>query len=164
VGELSGPALQCQHCEDTYQHLTSDCFLAPHSIALSAGKSAGALAVVAGFIAAAKLACVESREQQNKSPRARLATSDSITIANGNRGDESETMTWQQIQAEALRIVDEVAQRRSDLELSEYQSRKRYRADHPGDGRTMHDHNAIVREAMREAARHGVFCVRRMVR
>jgi len=73
-------------------------------------------------------------------------------------------MTWQQIQAEALRIVDEVAQRRSDLELSEYQSRKRYRADHSGDGRTMHDHNAIVRETMREAARRGIFCVRRMVR
>jgi hypothetical protein len=73
-------------------------------------------------------------------------------------------MTWRQIQAEALRIVDRVAQHRSDLELTEYQSRKHYRADHPGDGRTMHDHNAIVREAMREATRRGIFCVRRMVR
>jgi hypothetical protein len=30
----------------------------------------------------------------------------------------SEAMTWKQIKAEALRIVDEVAQRKSDLELA----------------------------------------------
>jgi hypothetical protein len=72
-------------------------------------------------------------------------------------------MTWQQIKAEALRIVDEVAQRGSDLELTEYQNKVRYRADHPA-AMTMRDHNAIVREAMREAVRRGIFCVRSMVR
>jgi hypothetical protein len=72
-------------------------------------------------------------------------------------------MTWQQIQAEALRIVDEVARRKSDLELTEYQNKWRYRADHPA-GMTMRDHNAIVREAMREAVRRGIYCVRSVVR
>jgi hypothetical protein len=72
-------------------------------------------------------------------------------------------MTWKQVRTEALGIVDEVAQRRSDLELTEYQNEKRYRADHPG-GRTMRDHNAIVRAAMREAVRRGIFCVRSVVR
>ena len=57
-------------------------------------------------------------------------------------------MTWKQIKAEALRIVDEVAQRKSDLELTEYQNKGRYRADYPA-GMTMRDHNAIVREAVR---------------
>ncbi|MEA2260869.1 MAG: hypothetical protein QOJ51_3694, partial [Acidobacteriaceae bacterium] len=61
-------------------------------------------------------------------------------------------MTWKQVRTEALRIVDEVAQRKSDLELTEYQNKARYRADHPA-GMTMRDHNAIVREAMREAVR-----------
>jgi hypothetical protein len=51
-------------------------------------------------------------------------------------------MTWKQIKAEALRIVDEVAQRKSDLELTEYQNKGRYRADHPA-GMTMRDHNAV---------------------
>ena len=72
-------------------------------------------------------------------------------------------MTWKQIKAEALRIVDEVAQRGSDLELTEYQNKVRYRADHPA-AMTMRDHNAIVREAMREAVRRGIFCVRSVVR
>lgn len=40
-------------------------------------------------------------------------------------------MTWQQIQAEALSIGDEVARRRSDLELTEYHSKSRYRMAHP---------------------------------
>jgi hypothetical protein len=51
---------------------------------------------------------------------------------------------WKQIKAEALRIVDEVAQRKSDLELAEYQNKARYRVDHPA-GMTMRDHNAVVR-------------------
>jgi hypothetical protein len=49
----------------------------------------------------------------------------------GGRGQQSEAMTWKQIKAEALRIVDEVAQRRSDLELTEYQNKARYRAGRP---------------------------------
>lgn len=72
-------------------------------------------------------------------------------------------MTWKQIKAEALRTVDEVAQRGSDLELTEYQNKVRYRADHPA-ALTMRDHNAIIREAMREAMRRGIFCVRSVVR
>jgi hypothetical protein len=72
-------------------------------------------------------------------------------------------MTWKQIKVEAMRIVDEVAQRGSDLELTEYQNKGRYRADHPA-GMTMRDHNAIVRDAMREALRRGFFCVRSVVR
>ena len=72
-------------------------------------------------------------------------------------------MTWKQIKAEALRIVDEVAQRKADLELTEYQNKVRYRSDHPA-GMTMRDHNAIVREAMREAVRRGIYCVRSVVR
>jgi hypothetical protein len=67
-------------------------------------------------------------------------------------------MTWKQIKAEALRIVDEVARRKSDLELTEYQNKGRYRADHPV-GMTMRDHNAIVREALRR----GIYCRRRLV-
>ena len=72
-------------------------------------------------------------------------------------------MNWKQVRAEAFRIVDEAAQRRSDLELTEYHNRDRYRTDHPG-GRPLPDHNAIVREAIREAVRRGIFCVRRVVR
>jgi hypothetical protein len=72
-------------------------------------------------------------------------------------------MTWKQIKADALRIVDEVAQRKSDLELTEYYNKGRYRADHPA-GMTMRDHNAIVREALREALRRGIYCVRSVVR
>jgi hypothetical protein len=75
------PVVKCQHCEDTRQYLTTDCFLAPLSAAATADKSAGALAVVAGLIAAVKLARVESREIQSRSPRVRSAISDSITIA-----------------------------------------------------------------------------------
>jgi hypothetical protein len=72
-------------------------------------------------------------------------------------------MTWKQIKAESLRIVDEVAQRKSDLELTEYQNKGRYRADYPA-GMSMRDHNAIVRETMREAVRRGIYCVRSVVR
>jgi hypothetical protein len=82
------PAVKCQHCEDTRQHLTTDCFLAPLSAAATADNSAGALAFVAGLIAAVKLARVESREIQSRSPRVRSAVSEAITI--GRRGDRSE--------------------------------------------------------------------------
>jgi hypothetical protein len=43
----------------------------------TADKSAAVVAVIAGLIAAV----VESRELQNRSPRVRLAISDSVTIA-----------------------------------------------------------------------------------
>ena len=72
------PVIRCKHCEDTRQYLDKDCFLAPLSAA-AADKSAGA--VVAGLIAAVKLARVESAEIQNKSPRVRSIISESITIA-----------------------------------------------------------------------------------
>jgi hypothetical protein len=50
-------------------------------VAAQADKSAGALAVVAGLVAAVKLARVESGELVNRSPRVRSAISDSVTIA-----------------------------------------------------------------------------------
>jgi hypothetical protein len=40
-------------------------------------------------------------------------------------------MIWKQIKAVALRIVDAFAPRKLDLELTEYQNKVRYRADHP---------------------------------
>ena len=75
------PVVKCQHRTDTRQYLSKECFLAPLSAAVSVDKSAGALAVVAGLVAAVKLARVESREIQSKSPRVRSAISDSIAIA-----------------------------------------------------------------------------------
>jgi hypothetical protein len=75
------PIVKCQHCEDTRQYLTSECFLAPLSVGHQGDKAAGAVAVVAGLVAAVKLARVESREIQSKSPRVRAAISDSLTIA-----------------------------------------------------------------------------------
>jgi hypothetical protein len=66
------------------------------------------------------------------------------------------------VETEARRVVDEVVHQRSDMELTEYKNRERYRADHP-DGGSMHEHNAIVREAMREAVRRGIYCHRRLV-
>jgi len=47
----------------------------------AADKTAGIVAVVAGLIAAVKLARVESREIQNRSPRVRCIISESVTIA-----------------------------------------------------------------------------------
>jgi hypothetical protein len=44
-------------------------------------KTAGVVAVVAGLVAAVKLARVESREIQSRSPRVRCIISESITIA-----------------------------------------------------------------------------------
>jgi hypothetical protein len=75
------PVVKCQHCRDTRQYLSSACFLAPLSAAVQADKTAGALAVVAGLVAAVKLARVEGREIQNRSPRVRSIISESITIA-----------------------------------------------------------------------------------
>jgi hypothetical protein len=74
------PVVKCQHCEDTRQYLTSGCFLAPLSAAAS-DRAGGTVAVVAGLIAAVKLARVESREIQTRSPRVRSAIADSISIA-----------------------------------------------------------------------------------
>ena len=53
------PEIRCQHCEDTRQYLDKDCFLAPLSAAGSSDKAGGTVAVVAGLIAAVKLARVE---------------------------------------------------------------------------------------------------------
>jgi hypothetical protein len=75
------PVVKCQLCEDTRQYLTSACFLAPLSAVATPDKSAAALTVVAGLIAAVKLSRVESREIENRSPRVRSIISDSITIA-----------------------------------------------------------------------------------
>jgi hypothetical protein len=61
--------------------LDKNCFLAPLSAAGSPDKSGGTIAVVAGLIAAVKLARVESIELQNRSPRVRSAIADSITLA-----------------------------------------------------------------------------------
>ena len=52
----------------------------PLSAGAQAEKSAGALAVVAGLVAAVKLARVESSEIQCRSPRVRSIISESITI------------------------------------------------------------------------------------
>jgi hypothetical protein len=55
--------------------------LGPLSAAVPADESVGALAIVAGLIAAVRLARVESREIQNRSPRVRSIISESDTIA-----------------------------------------------------------------------------------
>ena len=47
----------------------------------AADKTAGVVAVVAGLVAAVKLARVESREIHNRSPRVRSIISESIAIA-----------------------------------------------------------------------------------
>jgi hypothetical protein len=72
-------------------------------------------------------------------------------------------MTWQQVKAEALRLVEQAALNRSEPHLTEYQSQDRYLAEHPN-GKAMGDDNLIVRAAMREAARRGIYCHRRLVR
>jgi hypothetical protein len=72
-------------------------------------------------------------------------------------------MTWKQAKAEALRLVEQAALNRSELHLTEYQSQDHYLVDHPT-GRAMGDHDLIVRAAMREAARHGIYCHRRLVK
>ncbi len=63
----------------------------------------------------------------------------------GDRGQQSEVMTWQQVKAEGLWLLDDAA-RDSSMEphLAEYLSVVRYAADHPN-GRGMGDHNLIVR-------------------
>ncbi len=74
------PVVKCTHCDDTRQYLSKDCFLAPPS-AGAGDKALGATAVVAGLVAAIKLARVESREIQCRSPHVRSVISESITIA-----------------------------------------------------------------------------------
>ncbi len=59
--------------------------------------------------------------------------------------------------------MDEAQRKTSDLHLIEYQSAVRYRADHPN-GRQMGYHNSIVRAALREATKRGIYCVRTVVR
>jgi hypothetical protein len=51
------------------------------SASMAPEKSGGTVALVAGLIAAVKLARVESIELENRSPRVRSAISDSITLA-----------------------------------------------------------------------------------
>jgi hypothetical protein len=75
------PVIQCQHCKDTRQYLTNQCFLAPLSAAASPDKTQGTVAVVAGLVAAVKLARVESSEIERRSPRVRAAVADSVTLA-----------------------------------------------------------------------------------
>ena len=70
------PVVRCQHGTAIL-----DNFLAPLTAAGSSDRSGGTVAVVAGLIAAVKLARVESIELQNRSPRVRSAISDSITLA-----------------------------------------------------------------------------------
>src|ERR1700742_5088944 len=62
------PVIQCHHCKDSRQYLTSECFLAPLSVVVGQEKTSGTIAVVAGLIAAVKLARVESKEIENRSP------------------------------------------------------------------------------------------------
>lgn len=81
IEPIQNPIVKCQHCGDTRQYLSSDCFLAPLTAAVQADKTTGALAVVAGLVAAVKLARLESREIQNRSPRVRSIISESVTIA-----------------------------------------------------------------------------------
>jgi len=63
----------------------------------------------------------------------------------------------------ALYPVDQIVRRGSDLRLTEYLNEQRYRADYP-DCVRMRELNAVVREAMREAVRRGIYCVRRLIR
>jgi hypothetical protein len=72
-------------------------------------------------------------------------------------------MNWKQIQAEAFRLVEPAVLRRSELELTEYHNEARYRAEQPSPW-SMRDHNAVVRAALREATRRGIFCIRRTVK
>jgi hypothetical protein len=72
-------------------------------------------------------------------------------------------MTWMQAKAEALLLVEQAALNRSELHLTEYQSKDRYLADHPT-GRAMRDHKLIVRAAMREASRQGLSVRRRLAK
>jgi hypothetical protein len=81
IEPIQNPVVKCQHCGDTRRYLSSACFLAPLSAAVQVDKTAGALAVVAGLVAAVKLARVESREIQSRSPRVRFIISESVTIA-----------------------------------------------------------------------------------
>jgi hypothetical protein len=67
-------------------------------------------------------------------------------------------MNWQQ--AKAQRLVDEAIVSGSDLNLTEYHSKDRYETDHPND-RPLGVHNAVVRAAMREGTRRGLYPIGR---
>jgi hypothetical protein len=71
-GSLAGPAVLGSDARAAGETVMED---------KTAGKSAGALAIVAGLIARVKLARVESREIQSRNPRVRCAISDSVDIA-----------------------------------------------------------------------------------
>jgi hypothetical protein len=72
-------------------------------------------------------------------------------------------MTWKQAKTEAQRMVEQAGLKRSELDLTEYQSHDRYLADYPT-GTAVGDHNLIVRATMREASRRGLYVRRRLVK
>lgn len=94
------------HCEDTRQYLDKDCFLAPPAAAGSSDRSGGTVAVVAGLIAAVKLARVESIELQNRSLRVRSSISDSISLARMSSSPVKRN-ELDQAKAQARRLVEE---------------------------------------------------------
>ena len=71
----------CPLRDDVRQYLTGDCFLAPISATVTTDRSSGSVALVAGLIAAVRLARVESDELGRRSPRVRCAIADSVSIA-----------------------------------------------------------------------------------
>jgi hypothetical protein len=83
------PVVKCQHCEDTRQYLSSDCFLAPHSIAVQTEKTAGALALVAGLVAAVKLARIESGETEQEPTCALRHLGFDYDCTHGHRGEQT---------------------------------------------------------------------------
>jgi hypothetical protein len=84
-------------------------------------------AVVAGLVASVKLARVESKEIQNRSPRVRSIISESIAIARMVSRLAKRSHDWKQVRAGGARLVDDVDLRRADLELTEYKNEARYR-------------------------------------
>jgi hypothetical protein len=63
------------------------------------------VAVVAGLVAAVKLARVESREIQNRSPRVRCIISESVTIARMViEASISQAVTWKLLRIEAIPV------------------------------------------------------------
>jgi hypothetical protein len=75
------PVVKCQHCADVRQYSTGHCFLAPLSATVATNRSSESVALVAGLIAAVRLARVESEELGRRSPRVRGAIADSVSIA-----------------------------------------------------------------------------------
>ena len=81
VGE--NPVVKCSHCGDTRQYLESSCFLSPFRLASEGGlkRINSTVAIIAGMVAAVRLARVEPGEIQRQSPRVRSIISEGITIA-----------------------------------------------------------------------------------